>query len=121
MIGNPNTGKTSLLNSLTGMSLHVGNWPGKTVEKMEGRIEFQGRELSITDLPGSYSIAPYSEEEKVSFDFLMNQPVDIIVQTVDANALERNLLMTMELLALGKRLILALNFNQEAKRRGITG
>lgn len=120
LIGNPNTGKTSLLNALTGMSLHVGNWPGKTVEKKEGRISFQNRALNIVDLPGTYSIAPYSEEEKVSHDYLMTQNPDVIVQTIDVNALERNLLMTMELLALGKKLILAFNFNQEALRRGIT-
>lgn len=120
LIGNPNTGKTSLLNALTGMSLHVGNWPGKTVEKKEGRIFFAGREINLIDLPGSYSIAPYSEEEKVSHEYLMTQNPDVIIQTVDVNALERNLLMTMELLALGKKIVLAFNFNREAKRRGIT-
>lgn len=119
LIGNPNTGKTSLLNALTGMSLHVGNWPGKTVEKKEGRISYKDRSITIVDLPGTYSIAPYSEEEKVSHDYLMTQPHAVIVQTIDVNALERNLLMTMELLALGKKLILAFNFNEEAKSRGI--
>ena len=119
LIGNPNTGKTSLLNALTGMSLHVGNWPGKTVEKKEGTIRFNGQDIQIVDLPGTYSVAPYSEEEKVSYEYLMNQDPDVIVQTVDVNALERNLLMTMELLALGKNIILAFNFNKEAKRRGI--
>src|SRR5690554_829768 len=119
LIGNPNTGKTSLLNSLTGMSLHVGNWPGKTVEKKEGRICFQGKKIKIIDLPGTYSIAPYSEEEKISHIYLMTQKPDVVIQTIDVNALERNLLMTMELLALGKHLILAFNFNKEAKRRGI--
>lgn len=119
LIGNPNTGKTSLLNSLTGMSLHVGNWPGKTVEKKEGRINFEGYELNIIDLPGTYSIAPYSEEEKVTYDFLMNNETDVIIQTIDVNALERNLLMTFELLALGKKLALAFNFNREAARQGL--
>lgn len=119
LIGNPNTGKTSLLNALTGMSLHVGNWPGKTVEKKEGRISYNGQTVEIVDLPGTYSIAPYSEEEKVSHDYLMTQNPDVIVQTIDVNALERNLLMTMELLALKKKIVLAFNFNREAKRRGI--
>jgi ferrous iron transport protein B len=119
LTGNPNTGKTSLLNALTGMSLHVGNWPGKTVEKKEGRISYKGREINIVDLPGTYSITPYSEEEKVSRDYLMAQPQAVVVQTIDVNALERNLLMTMELLALGKKIILAFNFNKEAQRRGI--
>jgi ferrous iron transport protein B len=119
LTGNPNTGKTSLLNALTGMSLHVGNWPGKTVEKKEGRISYKNRTINIVDLPGTYSIAPYSEEEKVSHDYLMAQTQAVIVQTVDVNALERNLLMTMELLALGKKVVLAFNFNKEAERRGI--
>lgn len=119
LIGNPNTGKTSLLNTLTGMSLHVGNWPGKTVEMKEGSVSFHGRKIRIIDLPGTYSIAPYSEEERVSHDYLMTHDPDVIIQTVDVNALERNLLMTMELLALGKNLILAFNFNKEAKRRGV--
>jgi ferrous iron transport protein B len=120
LIGNPNTGKTSLLNTLTGMSLHVGNWPGKTVEKKEGRFYFQKQAIKIVDLPGTYSIAPYSEEEKVAHEYLMTQDSEVIVQTIDVNALERNLLMTMELLALGKKIILAFNFNREAHRRGIT-
>lgn len=119
LTGNPNTGKTSLLNTLTGMSLHVGNWPGKTVEKKEGHISYKNRSINIVDLPGTYSITPYSEEEKVSHDYLMAQTHAVIVQTIDVNALERNLLMTMELLALGKKIILAFNFNKEAERRGI--
>ncbi|SHJ29404.1 ferrous iron transport protein B [Parasporobacterium paucivorans] len=119
LVGNPNTGKTSLLNALTGMSLHVGNWPGKTVEKKAGNITYKNTKFTIVDLPGTYSITPYSEEEKVSHDYLMNQIHDVIVQTIDVNALERNLLMTMELLALGKKIILAFNFNLEAQRRGI--
>ena len=119
LTGNPNTGKTSLLNALTGMSLHVGNWPGKTVEKKEGRISYKNRSINIVDLPGTYSVAPYSEEEKVSHDYLMTQTHAVIVQIIDVNVLERNLLMTMELLALGEKIILAFNFNKEAKRRGI--
>jgi len=119
LTGNPNTGKTSLLNAITGMSLHVGNWPGKTVEKKEGRIYYKNRSITIVDLPGTYSITPYSEEERVSHNYLMAQTHAIIVQTIDVNALERNLLMTLELLALRKRIILAFNFNKEAKRRGI--
>ncbi len=119
LVGNPNTGKTSLLNALTGLSLHVGNWPGKTVEKKEGRIKYKNANITIVDLPGTYSIIPYSEEEQVSHDYLMKQTNDVVVQTIDANAIERNLLMTMELLALGKKIILAFNFNKEAKRRGI--
>ncbi|HOP74941.1 MAG TPA: ferrous iron transport protein B [Bacillota bacterium] len=158
LVGNPNTGKTSLLNSLTGMRLHVGNWPGKTVEKKEGYFKYGDYDFNVVDLPGTYSIAPYSEEERVTYAYLrgeladsecasaachgggkrlrnrqqgchgsaqcpsiaLGQGTEVIVQTIDVNALERNLLMTMELLALGKRVVLAFNFNQEAKRRGIT-
>ncbi len=159
LVGNPNTGKTSLLNSLTGMRLHVGNWPGKTVEKKEGYFDYKGYDFTVVDLPGTYSIAPYSEEERVTYAYLrgelsedecasaachggggrrlrrircgchesgqcppagMGPWTEVIVQTIDVNALERNLLMTMELLALGKRVVLAFNFNREAKRRGIT-
>ncbi len=119
LIGNPNTGKTSLLNSLTGSSLHVGNWPGKTVEKKEGEIIFQNNKIKIVDLPGTYSICPYSSEEKVSRDFVARRNSNVIVQIVDVNAMERNLLLTLELLALKKRVILAFNFNREATGRGI--
>lgn len=119
LLGNPNTGKTSLLNTLAGLSLHVGNWPGKTVEKKDAKIKYKDYQINLVDLPGSYSITPYSEEEKVSHEFLLNNNPDVIVQTIDVNALERNLLMTMELLALGKKVLLAFNFNKEAKKRGV--
>jgi ferrous iron transport protein B len=119
LIGNPNTGKTSLLNCLAGTDLHVGNWPGKTVEKKEGIVAFRDIQIKIVDLPGLYSIAPYSEEEKIARDFLAKQNADVIVQIIDVNALKRNLLMTLELLSLKKNIILAFNFNKEARSRGI--
>ena len=119
LIGNPNTGKTSLLNSLSGLSLHVGNWPGKTVEKKECNIHFEGNCIDVVDLPGTYSIAPYSGEEKISRDFIINEKPNIIVQIIDVNSLERHLLMTLELMALNENLILAFNFNKEAKKHGI--
>ena len=119
LIGNPNTGKTSLLNSLTGSSLHVGNWPGKTVEKKEGEVNFQDKKIKVVDLPGTYDISPYSDEEKVSKDFITRQNCDIIIQIVDVNALERNLLLTLELLTLKKPIVLAFNFNKEAAKRGV--
>jgi len=120
LIANPNTGKTSLLNTLAGMNLHVGNWPGKTVEKKEGIIEFQGKKIRIVDLPGTYSINPYSSEEKIVREFLLEENPDIIVQVIDVNFLERNLLLTFELMALGKKMILAFNFNKEARKKGIS-
>ncbi|HLC43662.1 MAG TPA: ferrous iron transport protein B [Patescibacteria group bacterium] len=119
LIGNPNTGKTSLLNSLTGMSLHVGNWPGKTVEKKEGTFKFRGETIHIIDLPGTYSIKPYSEEEKVSDNYIKNGDADVIIQVVDINTLPRNLIMAYEILALNKKVILAFNFNEEAKKKGL--
>ncbi len=119
LIANPNTGKTSLLNFLTGMSLHVGNWPGKTVEKKEGALNFKDYKLKIIDLPGTYSLCPYSEEEKVARDFLAKSSADVVLQIIDINSLERNLLLTFELLALGKKLILVFNFNKEACDKGV--
>ncbi len=118
LIANPNTGKTSLLNSLAGMNLHVGNWPGKTVEKKEGIINFKNHKIRIVDLPGTYSITPYSNEEKVVRDYFLSENPDIIVQVIDVNFLERNLLLTFELLSLGKKIVLAFNFNKEARQKG---
>jgi ferrous iron transport protein B len=120
LVANPNTGKTSLLNTLAGMNLHVGNWPGKTVEKKEGTIDFHDEKIRIVDLPGTYSINPYSNEEKIVREFLFEENPDVIVQIIDVNFLERNLLLTFELLALGKKLILAFNFNKEAGSKGIS-
>jgi len=119
LIGNPNTGKTSLLNCLTGLCLHVGNWPGKTVERKEGAVNFNNHKINIVDLPGTYSIAPYSEEEKITRQYIVEENPDVIVQTVDVTTLGRHLLMTFELLALNKNIILAFNFNKEAEKRNI--
>ncbi len=119
LIGNPNTGKTSLLNTLTGLDLHVGNWPGKTVEKKQGAVNFKNHTFDIIDLPGTYSVSPYSEEEKIARNFILGGQSDVIVQIIDVNALERNLLLTFELLALRKKIILAFNFNKEARKKGI--
>ncbi|MCK5416657.1 ferrous iron transport protein B [Candidatus Parcubacteria bacterium] len=119
LIANPNTGKTSLLNSLAGLNLHVGNWSGKTVEKKQGVVNFQDQKIKIVDLPGTYSISPYSNEEKIARDFLLAENPDVIVQIIDVNSLERNLFLTFELLTLNKKLILAFNFNKEAKKKGL--
>ena len=119
LLGNPNVGKTSLLNSLAGLNLHVGNWPGKTVQKKEAKINFNNYQFQITDLPGTYSLFPYSEEEKISRDFIIKENPDLIVQVIDANSFFKNLFLFFELLALKKKIIIALNFNEEAKKNGI--
>lgn len=109
IIGNPNVGKTTLFNQLTGSDQHVGNWPGVTVEKVEGKATFSGQQISFVDLPGTYSISARSEDEKVARDFLLNPELDVILQVVDASRLERNLYLTTQLLEYGKPVVLALN------------
>lgn len=119
LAGNPNSGKTSLLNSLAGLKLHVGNWPGKTVEKKEAIINFSGQNLKIIDLPGIYSLLPFSEEEEIARDFIFKNNPDIIVQVIDVNSLEKSLFLLFEFLALEKKVILAFNFNKEAEANGV--
>ena len=119
LIGNPNSGKTSLLNSLSGLSLPVGNWPGKTVEKEEFVLKHKNKKIKIVDLPGAYSLYTFSEEEKITRDFIFNSKIDIIVQVVDVNRLFRNLFMFFELLTLGRKVLLVFNFNREAKNNGL--
>ena len=87
LAGNPNSGKTSLLNALAGLKLHVGNWPGKTVERKEALINFSGQSLKIIDLPGTYSLSPFSEEEKIAGDFILKNNPNVIIQIIDVNSL----------------------------------
>nr|MBC8437904.1 50S ribosome-binding GTPase [Euryarchaeota archaeon] len=109
LIGNPNVGKTTLFNSLTGGDQHVGNWPGVTVEKVEGKRKVGDMELTFVDLPGTYSITARSPDEKIARDFLLDPSLDIILQVVDASRIERNLYLTTQLLEYGKPVVLALN------------
>lgn len=118
-VGNPNCGKTTLFNAYTGANLKVANWPGVTVEKVEGEAVYKGQKLKLTDLPGIYSLTSYSIEEKVSRRCIMENEVDVIVNVVDASALERNLYLTMQLLELGKPVILALNMMDIVEERGM--
>ncbi len=118
-VGNPNCGKTTLFNAYTGANLKVANWPGVTVEKMSGETNYKGQKLELTDLPGIYSLTSYSIEEKVSRRCIMNDEVDVIINIVDASALERNLYLTMQLLELGKPVILALNMMDIVEERGM--
>lgn len=117
-VGNPNCGKTTLFNALTGSRLKVANWPGVTVEKVEGRTEYEGIELELVDTPGIYSLTCYTIEEKVTRKCVMDDDIDVIINIVDASSLERNLYLTLQLLELGKPIVLALNMMDIIKERG---
>ena len=97
LAGNPNSGKTTLFNELTGSSQYVGNWPGVTVEKKEGKLKNHKKDVYIMDLPGIYSLSPYTLEEVVSRDYLVTEKPDVIINIVDATNLERNLYLTTQL------------------------
>ena len=118
-IGNPNCGKTTLFNAYTGANLKVANWPGVTVEKKEGRTVYKGQEFKLIDLPGIYSLTSYTMEEKVSRECIMSGEVDVIVDVVDASSLERNLYLTLQLIELGKPVVLALNMMDVVEERGM--
>ena len=118
-IGNPNCGKTTLFNAYTGANLKVANWPGVTVEKKEGKTTYKGQEFKLIDLPGIYSLTSYTMEEKVSRECIMSDEVDVIVDVVDASSLERNLYLTLQLIELGKPVVLALNMMDVVEERGM--
>ena len=117
--GNPNCGKTTLFNAYTGANLKVANWPGVTVEKKEGKTTYKGQEFKLIDLPGTYSLTSYTMEEKVTRECLMSDEVDVIVDVVDASCLERNLYLTLQLIELGKPVVLALNMMDVVEERGM--
>jgi ferrous iron transport protein B len=118
LAGNPNSGKTTLFNVLTGSNQYVGNWPGVTVEKKEGRAQIQGRSVTIVDLPGIYSLSPYSMEEDSGQELHHQRGADAIINIVDATNLERNLYLTIQLLELERPMVLALNFMDEIEKNG---
>lgn len=118
LVGNPNSGKTTLFNQLTGTHQHVGNFPGVTVEKVEGRVSAD-KTISIVDLPGIYSLSPYSKEEVVSRNYLSHEEVDVIINIVDATNLERNLYLTEQLLEFGVPVVVALNMVDLVEKRGM--
>jgi ferrous iron transport protein B len=119
LAGNPNSGKTTLFNELTGSRQHVGNYPGVTVEKKEGTYVREGFRLHIVDLPGTYSLTAYSLEEVVARDFLVNQKPEVVINIVDASNLERNLYLAIQFLEMGIPICIALNMIDVAKKRGI--
>jgi len=116
--GNPNVGKSTLINAIAGTRLQVGNWPGVTVEKKEAVFEHNGRKIRLVDLPGTYSLSPYTQEEIIARDYLVKQRPDLIVNVVDATNLERNLYLTVQLLELGIPVVMALNIYDEAEAKG---
>ena len=116
--GNPNAGKSTLTNAIAGSRLSVGNWPGVTVEKKSATFDFQGRKITLVDLPGTYSLSPYTQEEVVARDYLVHEKPDVIINVVDATNLERNLYFTLQLLELNIPLVMALNMHDEAAQKG---
>ena len=119
LAGNPNAGKTTLFNQLTGARQHVGNYPGITVDHKEGILYHKDRKITLTDLPGTYSMTAYSAEELVTRDYLVNERPQVVINIVDASNLERNLYLSCQLLELGVPLVIALNMMDVAKDRGV--
>ncbi|MCB2191987.1 MAG: ferrous iron transport protein B [Deltaproteobacteria bacterium] len=119
LAGNPNSGKTSMFNALTGARQHVGNYPGVTVEKKWGHVSLNGHEVEVVDLPGTYSLTAYSMEELVARDYLIKSKPDVVVDVVDAANLERNLYLAVQFMELGVPVVIALNMVDVAENRGI--
>ena len=119
LAGNPNTGKSTVFNALTGSNQHVGNWPGKTVEKKEGFFEYQGLRFKVVDLPGTYSLSAYSLEEQIARDFIVKEKPALVINLADAANLERNLYLTAQIMETGAPMIVVLNMTDMATSRGL--
>jgi GTP-binding protein len=119
LAGNPNTGKSTLFNALTGLKQHTGNWPGKTVTRAEGAFEFSQIRYKIVDLPGTYSLLSASHDEQIARDFLLFGHPDATIVVIDATAIERNLNLVLQVLEITDRVVVAVNLMDEAKRKGI--
>ncbi len=117
LAGNPNSGKSTVFNNLTGARQHCGNWPGVTVEKKEGYCNFRGKRIQVVDLPGVYSLTAYSLDEIIARNFIVDEGPDLVVDVVDASNLERNLYLTVQLLEMGVKLVIALNMMDVANSR----
>ena len=118
--GNPNSGKSTLINAIAGTRMHVGNWAGVTVEKKIAELTHKGTKIELVDLPGTYSLSPYSEEEIIARNFLIHEKPDVIIDVVDATNLERNLYLTVQLMELQIPVVMALNIHDEAVKKGYT-
>ncbi len=118
LIGNPNIGKTTIFNLLTGSRQHVGNWPGVTVEKKTGRLSRNGYDIEVVDLPGTYSLTAYSADEIIARDFILEGNPDVVVQVVDATNMERTLYLTLQVAELGVPTVIALNMVDLARAQG---
>lgn len=118
LAGNPNAGKSTIFNALTGENQHVGNWPGKTVQKKEGMFTHNGVQVNIIDLPGVYSLSSFSPEEEVTRDFLVAGNADLVVNVIDASNLERNLYLTVQINEIGVPMMILLNKSDIAAKKG---
>lgn len=120
LAGNPNTGKSTVFNALTGLRQHTGNWPGKTVTRAEGGFEYNTQKFKLVDLPGTYSLLSTSEDEETARDFILFGKPDVTVIVADANRLERNLNLVLQILEITDKAVLCLNLMDEAKRNHIS-
>ena len=118
LAGNPNSGKTTVFNNLTGTRQRVGNWPGVTVEKKEGKLTFKKHNIKVIDLPGVYSLTAYSLDEVIARNYIVDEKPDVVVDVVDSSSLERNLYLTVQLLEMQTSLVIALNMMDVAESRG---